>query len=136
MSGGDGHGDVLLDRSTGLGSAAESRGEQAVDSDGRSDDSAIAGRLALSLDNCSVTATARSSVSRPSDCSGSCRPDSLILVDQDINIIQLHAHLVGVSGKVGGDVTAIELHALDHVEFEGEVAVLARMLASAPTSCA
>ena len=39
---GNGHGDVLLDRSTDLGSAAESRGEQAVDSDGRSDDSAIA----------------------------------------------------------------------------------------------
>jgi hypothetical protein len=38
---GNGHGDVLLDRSTGLGSAAKSGGEQAVDSDGRSDDSAI-----------------------------------------------------------------------------------------------
>jgi hypothetical protein len=39
---GNGHGDVLFDRSTSLGSAAESHGERAVDSDGRSDDSTIA----------------------------------------------------------------------------------------------
>ena len=39
---GDGHGEVLFGCSTGLGSVAESRGEQAADSDGRSDGTAIA----------------------------------------------------------------------------------------------
>ena len=43
---GNGHDDVLFDYSRDLGSAAESRGASAADSDGRSDGSAIvAGRL-------------------------------------------------------------------------------------------
>jgi hypothetical protein len=45
---GNGHGEVLFDCSTDLGSAAESHGEQTADSHGRSDGSAIAvGRLPL-----------------------------------------------------------------------------------------
>ena len=39
---GDGHGDVLFDYSTGCGCVAGSCGEQTADSDGRSNDSAIA----------------------------------------------------------------------------------------------
>ena len=41
----------------------------------------------------------------------------LFLVDQDIGVIHVHAHLVGVGDEVGGDIAAIELHALDHFEF-------------------
>src|SRR6476660_1522494 len=41
----------------------------------------------------------------------------LFLVDQDVGVIHLHAHLVSVSDEVRGNITAIELHALDHFEF-------------------
>ena len=41
----------------------------------------------------------------------------LFLVDQDIGVIHFHAHLVGVGDEVGGDVAAVELHALDDFEF-------------------
>src|SRR5262245_2449967 len=40
----------------------------------------------------------------------------LLLVDQDVSIFHLSAHLVGVGDEVGGDVAAVELHALDDVE--------------------
>src|SRR5476649_1790317 len=41
----------------------------------------------------------------------------LLLVDQDVGVFHLNAHLVGVGDEVGRDVAAIELHALDDVEF-------------------
>ena len=40
----------------------------------------------------------------------------LLLVDQDVGVFHLNAHLVGVGDEVGRDVAAVELHALDHVE--------------------
>src|SRR5712671_1224239 len=41
----------------------------------------------------------------------------LLLVDQDVSVFHLNAHLVGVGDEVGRDVAAVELHALDDVEF-------------------
>src|SRR5258707_8091959 len=41
----------------------------------------------------------------------------LLLVDQDVGIVHFNAHLVGVGDEVGRDVAAVELHALDDVEF-------------------
>src|SRR5437764_14006466 len=41
----------------------------------------------------------------------------LLLVDEDVGIVHLNAHLVGVGDEVGRDVAAVELHALDDVEF-------------------
>src|SRR3954452_1286413 len=40
----------------------------------------------------------------------------LLLVDQDVGVVHLNAHLVGVGDEVGRDVAAVELHALDDVE--------------------
>src|SRR6185295_15213527 len=39
-------------------------------------------------------------------------------MDQDIRILKLHRHLLGVGDEVGREIATIELHALDHVEFE------------------
>src|SRR5712692_6766015 len=41
----------------------------------------------------------------------------LLFVDQDVGIVHFDAHLVGVGDEVGRDVAAVELHALDDVEF-------------------
>src|SRR6185437_14542163 len=41
----------------------------------------------------------------------------LLLVDQDVGVVEFNAHLVGVGDEVGGDIAAVELHALDDVEF-------------------
>src|SRR6476659_3271100 len=41
----------------------------------------------------------------------------LLLVDQDVGVVHFDAHLVGVGDEVGRDVAAVELHALDDVEF-------------------
>src|SRR6267143_303519 len=41
----------------------------------------------------------------------------LLFVDQDVGIFHFNAHLVGVGDEVGRDVSAVELHALDDVEF-------------------
>src|SRR3982075_3472751 len=41
----------------------------------------------------------------------------LLLVDQYVGIVHFNAHLVGVGDEVGRDVAAVELHALDDVEF-------------------
>src|SRR5437879_2235266 len=41
----------------------------------------------------------------------------LLLVDENIDIIHFNAHLVGVGDEVGRDVTAVELHAFDNLEF-------------------
>src|SRR5262249_52156453 len=40
----------------------------------------------------------------------------LLLVDEDIGVLHLRAHLVGIGDEVGGDIAAVELHALDHIE--------------------
>src|SRR5260221_13140676 len=41
----------------------------------------------------------------------------LLLVDQDIGVFHLNAHLVGVGDEVGRDIAAVELHAFDDLEF-------------------
>ena len=40
----------------------------------------------------------------------------LLLVDEDVGVIELDAHLIGVGDEIGGDIAAVELHALDHFE--------------------
>ena len=40
-----------------------------------------------------------------------------LFVDEDVGVLHLCPHLVGIGDEVGGDVAAIELHAFDHVEF-------------------
>ena len=40
----------------------------------------------------------------------------LLLVDEDVGVLELDPHLVGVGDEVGGNVAAVELHALDHVQ--------------------
>src|SRR6185312_4265570 len=40
----------------------------------------------------------------------------LLLVDEDVGVLHLDAHLVGVGDEVGRDVAAVELHALDDIE--------------------
>src|SRR5258706_10723597 len=42
----------------------------------------------------------------------------LLLVDQDVRILKLDRHLLGVGDEIGAQIAAVELHALDHVEFE------------------
>jgi hypothetical protein len=44
----------------------------------------------------------------------------LLLVQQDVGVLQLADHLLGVGHEVGREVTAVELHALDHVELGGQ----------------
>src|SRR5690606_26096830 len=39
-----------------------------------------------------------------------------LLMNEDVRVIQFHAHLLGIGHKVGREIAAIELHALDHVE--------------------
>src|SRR5262249_38558517 len=40
----------------------------------------------------------------------------LLLVDEDVRVLHLNAHLVGVGDEIRRNVTAIELHAFNHVE--------------------
>src|SRR5712675_517939 len=40
----------------------------------------------------------------------------LLFVDQDVGIVELDPHLVGVGNKVGRDVAAVELHAFDDLK--------------------
>ena len=40
----------------------------------------------------------------------------LFLVDQQVGVLEVGFHLLGVGGKVGGEVAAVELHALDHLQ--------------------
>src|SRR6516164_475870 len=40
----------------------------------------------------------------------------LLLVDQDVGVVHLDAHLVGVGDEVGRDVAAVELHAFDDIK--------------------
>src|SRR5712671_1058618 len=41
----------------------------------------------------------------------------LLFIDQDVGIFHFNAHLVGVGDEVGRDVSAVELHAFDDLEF-------------------
>ncbi len=41
----------------------------------------------------------------------------LLLVDEDVGVLELGDHLLGVGDEVGREVAAVELHALDDVEF-------------------
>src|SRR3984893_17548110 len=40
----------------------------------------------------------------------------LLLIDEDVGVLHLDPHLVGIGHEVRRDVAAIELHAFDHVE--------------------
>ena len=44
----------------------------------------------------------------------------LLLVDEDVRLLQLHRHLVGIGDEVGRQVAAVELHALDDLELAVE----------------
>ncbi|MGX1052073.1 hypothetical protein AB7M74_003025 [Bradyrhizobium japonicum] len=48
--------------------------------------------------------------------SSSFSEESFLLVDEDVGVVHLNAHLVGVGDEVGRDVAAVELHALDDVK--------------------
>ena len=60
----------------------------------------------------------------------------LLLVDEDVGVLHLDAHLVGVGDEVGRDIAAVELHAFDDVElglealrlFDGDDAFVADLL--------
>src|SRR6266702_206313 len=41
----------------------------------------------------------------------------LLFIDEDVGIFHFNAHLVGVGDEVGRDVSAVELHAFDDLEF-------------------
>ena len=57
-------------------------------------------------------------------------------MDQDVGVVQLDAHLLGIGDEVGAEVAAVELHALDHVQvglhalgfLDGDDAVLADLV--------
>ena len=40
----------------------------------------------------------------------------LLLVDEDVRILKLRDHLLGVGDEIGREIAAVELHAFDHVE--------------------
>ena len=40
----------------------------------------------------------------------------LLLVDEDVGVLQLDAHLLGIGDEIGGEIAAVELHAFDDVE--------------------
>ena len=58
------------------------------------------------------------------------------LVDQDEHLLQFDGHFIGVGDEVGGEISAVELHAFDHVDvgfqalafLDGDDAVLADAL--------
>ena len=56
--------------------------------------------------------------------SSACRPDKLLLVDQDVGVFELDHHLFGVGDEVRREIAAIELHALDDFEFGLEALAL------------
>ena len=41
----------------------------------------------------------------------------LLLVDENIGVVELGDHLLGVGDEIGGEIAAVELHAFDDVEF-------------------
>ena len=60
----------------------------------------------------------------------------LLLVDENVGVLELDAHLVGVGNEIGGNIATVELHALDHFKlglerlrlFDGDHAVIADLL--------
>ena len=78
-----------------------------------------------------VTCSTRSSTG-----SRSCTDGDLLVGDEDVGVVEDGLHAVLVGGEVGGDVAAVELHALDelglHADalalFDGDDAVLADLL--------
>src|SRR6266536_3313995 len=44
------------------------------------------------------------------------QPGQFLFIDQEIRILHLDAHLVGIGDEIRRDVAAVELHALDHFE--------------------
>jgi hypothetical protein len=60
----------------------------------------------------------------------------LLFIDENVGALELDAHLVGVGDEVGGNIAAVELHALDHFELglerlrllDGDHAVIADLL--------
>ena len=46
-----------------------------------------------------------------------CRPENLLLVDENVGVLELGDHLVGVGNEVRREIAAIELHAFDDFEF-------------------
>ena len=49
-----------------------------------------------------------------------CKPGEFLLVDEDVRALELGHHLLGIGDEVGGDIAAVELHALDHFELAFE----------------
>ena len=45
-------------------------------------------------------------------------------MEQDVGVLQLHAHLLGVGNEVGREIAAVELHPFDDVEFRLEALAL------------
>ena len=45
-----------------------------------------------------------------------CSEDELLLVDEDVGVLELGDHLLGIGDEVGREIAAVELHALDDVE--------------------
>ena len=41
----------------------------------------------------------------------------LLLVDEDVGVLELGDHLLGVGDEIGREIAAVELHAFDDVEF-------------------
>ena len=60
----------------------------------------------------------------------------LLLVDEDIGVLELNRHLLGIGDEVGREIAAIELHALDDIELrlgalgllDGDDALIADLL--------
>src|SRR5580692_3148781 len=48
----------------------------------------------------------------------------LLLVQQHVDVLKLGGHLLGIGDEVGREITAVELHALDDVDFGHERLVL------------
>ena len=44
----------------------------------------------------------------------------LLLVDEDVRALELGHHLLGIGDEIGGNIAAVELHALDHFELAFE----------------
>ena len=41
-------------------------------------------------------------------------------MDKDVRLFKFRDHLVGIGDEIGRNITTVELHALDDVEFGGE----------------
>jgi hypothetical protein len=45
------------------------------------------------------------------------QPGQFLLVDENVRVLEFHAHFLGVGHEVRRDVAAVEPHALDHLKF-------------------